>query len=169
MQGAPRRIRIVAVVAALAAAASFSSVAFAHDEIESSIPEHQSQINEPIDEVTINFGEPVDGVELGLRGPDDERIAGEVTVISDTEARLDFAMLTKEGQYVVQYIAEEDGHLVNGAITFTYGDPAGQGAGIGIWIIFAVVAVAILGAGAFFSFRRNNAPDDTIDDDTVPA
>ncbi len=169
MQGAPRRIRIVAVVAALAAAASFSSVAFAHDEIESSIPEHQSQINEPIDEVTINFGEPVDGVELGLRGPDDELIAGEVTVISGTEARLDFATLTEEGQYVVQYIAEEDGHLVNGAITFTYGDPAGQGAGIGIWIIFTVVAVAILGTGAFFSFRRNNAPDDTIDDDTVPA
>jgi methionine-rich copper-binding protein CopC len=171
MQGAPRRIRTVAVIAALAAATSFSSVALAHDEIESSVPEHQSQIEvgEPITEVTINFGEPVDGVELGLRGPDDERIAGEVTVISDTEARLDFAMLTKEGQYVVQYIAEEDGHLVNGAITFTYGDPAGQGAGIGIWIIFAVVAVAILGAGAFFSFRRNNAPDDTIDDDTVPA
>jgi methionine-rich copper-binding protein CopC len=169
MQGAPRRIRIVAVVAALAAAASFSSVAFAHDEIESSVPEHKAQIDEPITEVTINFGEPVAGVELGLRGPDDERIAGDVTVISDTQARVNFAKLTDEGQYIVQYLAEEDGHLVAGAITFTYGDPAGEGADIGIWIIFGIVAAAILGAGAFFSFRRYNAVDDTSDDDIVPA
>ncbi|WP_395153261.1 copper resistance protein CopC [Ilumatobacter sp.] len=166
MQGALRRIRViavVAVVAVIAAAANVSSVAFAHDEIESSVPEHQAQIDEPITEVTINFGEPVDGVELGLRGPDDERIAGEVTVISDTKARLNFAKLTEEGQYIVQYLAEEDGHLVAGAITFTYGDRAEQGAAIGIWIIFGVVAAAILGVGAFFSFRRNNAPDDTPD------
>jgi methionine-rich copper-binding protein CopC len=169
MQGAPRRIRIVAVVAALAAAASFSSVAFAHDEIESSVPEHKAQIDEPITEVTINFGEPVAGVELGLRGPDDERIAGDVTVISDTQARVNFAKLTDEGQYIVQYLAEEDGHLVAGAITFTYGDPAGEGADIGIWIIFGIVAAAILGAGAFFSFRRYNAADGTSDDDIVPA
>jgi methionine-rich copper-binding protein CopC len=171
MQGAPRRSRIVAVVAALAAAASFSSVAFAHDEIESSVPEHKAQIqvDEPVTEVTINFGEPVASVELGLRGPDDERIAGDVTVISGTQARLNFAKLTDQGQYIVQYLAEEDGQLVAGAITFTYGDPAGEGADIGIWIIFGVVAAAILGAGAFFSFRRNNAPDGTSVDDTVPA
>ena len=90
---------------------------------------------------------------------DDERIAGEVTVISDTEARLNFAKLTEEGQYIVQYIAEEDGHLVAGAISFTYGDRAGQGADAVIWIIFGVVAAAVLGVGAFFSFRRKNAPD----------
>ena len=98
-------------------------------------------------------------------------IAGEVTVISDTEARLNFDKLTEEGQYIVQYLAEEDGHLVAGAITFTYGDRAGQGVGAGIWIIFGVVAAAILGAGAFFSFRRSNSPDAEIgvNDDTVPA
>jgi methionine-rich copper-binding protein CopC len=159
MQGALCRIRIIAGAAVIATSVSFSSVALAHDEIESSVPEHQAQINEPITEVTINFGEPVDGVELGLRGPDDERIAGEVTVISDTEARLNFAKLTEEGQYIVQYIAEEDGHLVAGAISFTYGDRAGQGADAVIWIIFGVVAAAVLGVGAFFSFRRKNAPD----------
>ena len=159
MQGALCRIRIIAGAAVIATSVSFSSVALAHDEIESSVPEHQAQINEPITEVTINFGEPVDGVELGLRGPDDERIAGEVTVISDTEARLNFAKLTEEGQYIVQYIAEEDGHLVAGAISFTYGDRAGQGADAVILIIFGVVAAAVLGVGAFFSFRRKNAPD----------
>ena len=159
MQGALCRIRIIAGAAVIATSVSFSSVALAHDEIESSVPEHQAQINEPITEVTINFGEPVDGVELGLRGPDDERIAGEVTVISDTEARLNFAKLTEEGQYIVQYIAEEDGNLVAGAISFTYGDRAGQGADAVIWIIFGVVAAAVLGVGAFFSFRRKNAPD----------
>jgi len=159
MQGALCRIRIIAGAAVIATSVSFSSVALAHDEIESSVPEHQAQINEPITEVTINFGEPVDGVELGLRGPDDERIAGEVTVISGTEARLNFAKLTEEGQYIVQYIAEEDGHLVAGAISFTYGDRAGQGADAVIWIIFGVVAAAVLGVGAFFSFRRKNAPD----------
>lgn len=171
MQGAPRRSRFIAVVAVLAAAASFSNVAFAHDEIESSVPEHQSQFDEPITEVTINFGEPVGGVELGLRGPDDERIAGEVTVISDTEARLEFAELTDEGQYIVQYLAEEDGHLVAGAISFTYGDRAGQGVDGSIWIIFGVAAAAILAAGAFFSFRRSNTPDgaNDFDDDSVPA
>ncbi len=159
MKGAigPVRRFVIAVLAATAAVGAGSAV-LAHDDIESSVPEHQSQFDEPISEVVINFGEPVDGVELALVGPDDGDLPGDVVLLSDTEAKLLFEPLTTEGEYLVRYLAEEDGHLVGGAISFVYGDRAGQGAGALTWVLFGLGAVLILAIGAYFSLLRNQTP-----------
>ena len=140
---------------AVGAVVGVGSTVFAHDDIESSVPEHQSQFDEPISEVVINFGEPVDGVELALVGPDDGDLPGEVVVLSDTEVKLLFEPLTVEGEYLVRYLAEEDGHLVGGAISFVYGDRSGEGAGALTWVLFGLGAVLILAIGAYFSLRRS--------------
>jgi methionine-rich copper-binding protein CopC len=156
MQGAIGPVRqFVIGVLAVTAAVGVGSAVFAHDDIESSVPEHQSQFDEPISEVVINFGEPVDGVELALVGPDDGDLPGEVVVISDTEAKLVFEPLATEGEYLVRYLAEEDGHLVGGAISFVYGDRAGESAGALTWVLFGLGAVLVLAIGAYFSLRRN--------------
>ncbi len=163
---APVRRVVIALLAAATAIGAGSTV-FAHDDIESSIPEHQSQFDDPISEVTINFGEPVDGVELALVGPDDGDLPGEVIVLSDTEAKLVFEPLTTKGEYLVRYLAEEDGHLVGGAISFVYGERAGQGAGTLTWVFFGLGAALILAIGAFFSLRRSAALADDVADDAV--
>lgn len=167
MKGAIAPVRraafaVLAVVAALGA----GSAVLAHDDIESSVPEHQSQFDDPISEVFIDFGEPVDGVELALVGPDDGDLPGEVVVLSDTEAMLVFEPLAVEGEYIVRFLAEEDGHLVGGAISFVYGDRAGEGAGALTWVLFGLGAALILAIGAFFSLRRSrmaSVVDDKVD------
>ena len=70
---------------------------FAHDDIDSSVPAHQSQFDDPISEVLIDFGDPVDGVELALVGPDNGDLPGTVEVLSDTEAKLLFEPLSTKG------------------------------------------------------------------------
>jgi methionine-rich copper-binding protein CopC len=165
MQGVTGPVRRVIVAAlVLAAVGGVGSTVFAHDEIESSVPEHQSQFDEPISEVTINFGEPVDGVELALVGPDDGDLPGDVVIVSETEAKLVFDPLATEGEYLVRYLAEEDGHLVSGAISFVYGDEASQGVGALTWVLFGLGAALILAIGAFFSLRRNQMQAPATDD-----
>lgn len=154
-----------ALVATLSVASAGNS-ALAHDEIESSEPAHQSQLDDPISTVTINFGEPVGNVELALVGPDDRDLPGTVTKVSDTEARLDFDELTREGEYIVRYLAEEDGHLVAGAITFVYGSRSGAGASTTAWVLFGLAALVILAIGAAATIRRGRR---TTGDDTEPA
>lgn len=156
---AARRKRFGALFIAVATTVVLGADVGAHDEIASSIPENQSQFDDPISQVTIDFGEPVESVELALVSPDDLDLPGTVTVVSDTVAVLNFAPLDQEGQYLVRYLAEEDGHLVAGAIAFTFGSPGGSGAGTLTWLIFGVVAAAILGIGAFFSLRRSQQPE----------
>ena len=69
MQGKMSPIRRITIaIVTVCAAIGAGSVALAHDEIESSVPEHQSQFDDPISEVLIDFGNPVDGVELALVG-----------------------------------------------------------------------------------------------------
>lgn len=154
--------------AALATVALSGHSVSAHDEIESSVPEHQSRIDDPISQVTINFGSAVGGVEIVLIDPDDNDLPSEVTRVSPTEARLSFAEIEQQGEYIVRYLAEEDGHLLIGAITFVYGDEAGQSSTT--WLVFVFVALLILGIGVLLSLRlaRRNAetvgePTDTGD------
>ena len=146
--------RVAIAVLATCAALTAGSVVFAHEEIESSFPAHRSQFDDPISEVLIDFGNPVDGVELALVGPDNSDLPGTVEVISETEAKLLFDPLEVKGEYVVRYLAEEDGHLIGGAITFVYGERPGAGANASTWVLFGLAAVLILTIGAFFSFRR---------------
>ena len=155
MKGSPGPVcRFLVAVLAVAAVLSASPAVRAHDEIESSIPEHKAQFDDPISEVTINFGEPVGGVELALVGPDDRDVPGEVLSVSRVEAKFVFEPLTVQGEYFVRYLAEEDGHLIRGAITFVYGERTGEGAGALTWILFGLCAVLILAIGAFFSLRN---------------
>ena len=139
---------------------------FAHDEIESSVPAHQSQFDDPISEVLINFGNPVGGVELVLVGPDNVDLPGTVEVVSETEAKLLFEPLTVEGEYLLRYLAEEDGHLIAAAISFVYGERAGTGVGALTWVLFALGAALILAIGGFFSLKR---AQQTTDDHDEPA
>ena len=138
----------------------------AHDEIESSVPAHQSQFDDPISEVTIQFGEPVGGIELALVGPDNEELGGTVERLSDTSARLTFPPLPREGEYLVRYLAEEDGHLVNGAISFVYGSRDGTGAGTSTWLLFGIVAVALLAIGSLWTWKLSRRLTD--DDEPEP-
>lgn len=142
----------------------FGSVAFAHDEIDSSVPSHQSQFDDPISEVFVDFGESVSGVEMALVDPDNNDLPAEVVVLSDTEAKLVFDPLADKGEYIVRYLAEEDGHLIAGAISFVYGERAGSGAAVTTWILFGLAAALILAVGAFFSLRRSQAITPAADD-----
>lgn len=145
---------MVAVVAALVSVLAVSNgLVSAHDEIESSVPAHQSQFDDPITEVTIQFGQPVGGVELALVGPDNEELGGSVVRLSDTSARLTFDPLPREGEYIVRYLAEEEGHLINGAISFVYGSRDTGGVGGSTWLLYGVVAVAILAIGLAWTWK----------------
>lgn len=168
MNAVVNRARRIAVAVAVAAAAlsTGSPTALAHDEIESSTPAQGDQLDEPISEVYIDFGQPVEGIELVLVGPDDRELPSEVVVMSDSEARLEFASLTQQGEYLVRYLAEEEGHLVIAAFSFTYGDAGGSGAGAVTWVLFALAAMLILGIGAYFSVRRSHADDAEADGDS---
>jgi methionine-rich copper-binding protein CopC len=157
-----KRIATVTVMAAIVAGIGLGTVVSAHDEIASSIPADRSQFDEPISDVTIDFGMPVDGIELALIDPDDNELPGTVTKLSDTTARLDFELLSQEGQYIVRYLAEEDGHLVAGAISFVYGSQGGTGASATTWIAYGVLAAVILAIGMFFTLRRRAQLDDEL-------
>jgi len=161
----PMRWVAMAVLAACAALGA-GSVVFAHDEIESSVPEHKSQFDDPISEVLINFGAPVGGVELVLVGPDNVDLPGAVEMVSESQAKLLFEPLAVEGEYLVRYLAEEDGHLVAAAISFVYGDRAGSSADVFTWVLFGLAAALILAIGAFFSLKR--ARHGTLEDDPDP-
>lgn len=153
----------ITLTAAAITGVSIGSVALAHDEIESSSPAQGDQFDESISEVYVDFGQPVNNIELVLVGPDDRDLPGEVIVLSESEAMLEFEPLTVEGEYVVRYLADEDGHLVIAAFSFTYGDPAATGAGWLTWALFGALAAVILGVGAFFSFRRTQTTDADAD------
>ena len=174
MAGPTRLVRTLTVAVTLAVAGSAAAavgVVSAHDEIESSVPEHQAQLDDPISEVTIDFGQPVDGIEMALVSPDDEQLPGEIVLLSDTEAKLVFDELDDEGEYYVRYLAEEQGHLVSGVVSFVYGDrDAGGGIGGGVLLPFVAVSAVILGLGLYFTLRRHAALDENEPDDTtVPA
>lgn len=117
------------MVAAAAALALATPVA-AHDDIASSDPADRSVIDEPISSAEIDFGEIIgDSVELFLTyDPGDGStvdVGGETTKTGETTARVDFPELTVEGTYFLRYLAPvpSDGHVMVGAISFTWGTP----------------------------------------------
>ena len=152
---------LILVSTAIAAFITVGSVA-AHDEISTSDPVNQSQLDDPISEVTIEFGESVADIEMAIANPDDIDLESTTTQLSDTSARLEFEPLSQEGRYIVRYIGQEDGHLINGAITFVYGSEEAPGVSGTTWVIVVLLAIVILSIGAFFTLRRSRR---TVDDD----
>lgn len=127
------RWRVFAAAATLAVITTVglgSSDVSAHDDIASSSPESRSTIDDPIDTVEIDFGEDIgEDVKMFLTydvgNNEIEEIGGTVTKTGATTARIDFDLIDREGTYFVQYLAPvpSDGHVIAGAISFTWGAP----------------------------------------------
>jgi methionine-rich copper-binding protein CopC len=141
--------------------------ASAHDGIAGSDPAAGAQLDEPIDEVLIDFGARIgDDAEIVVLDPDDEPLESQVEIVSDTEARVRFEPIDQQGTYIVRYLtsAIDDGHLLVGAISFTYGSPS-SGHSVGTWALFGVAALAVLALGAWMSVRRARRRRSEVDQD----
>jgi methionine-rich copper-binding protein CopC len=176
--GAGRTVAAVvaATVVAVGALAAAPTTASAHEGIAGSDPASGSEIDAPIDRVTIDFGAPIaDNVELIVRGPNDAVVPSTTTRTGDSTATAEFETLSDEGTDIVQYLTSLplDGHLAAGAIQFTYGSDPGPGIAT-VWIIFGVIAAAVLATGGWLSLRRSRVAEqddeggtDAADDDLV--
>lgn len=159
---APRRIgRVLATAGAVVAFAlsATASPASAHEGIASSVPASGSQIDEPIDEVLIEFGTVIgDDTEIVVFDPDDALLDSRTERVSDTAAIVTFDPIDDQGTYIARYLTSsiQDGHLLAGAISFTYGS-ASSGPSALVLTLFLATAIVILSIGAFFSFRRYRA------------
>lgn len=154
-----RRAAIAASGAVLLVVGAVAGSAAAHDGISSSSPEAGSSFDEPISEVTIDFGVTIDDdVELALLDPDEEQVPSTTTRISDTVAVAEFDPLERQGTYIVRYLTTVpgDGHLLAGAISFTYGTASGDSS-ITTWVLFGVASAVVLGIGTWLSLRRARA------------
>ena len=176
----PRRLRRLAIAGALALAVSFGAGAApvtAHDDIKSSTPPSRSTLEEPISTVEIDFGEAIsDDVAMflvyDLGDNEFEDIGGETMRTGETTARLDFDEVEREGTYFVQYLAPvpSDGHVIAGAISFTYGSPSTGGSDGFPLVPFIAGAVIVLAIGGWFTYRRMLVPvDDTADESDAAA
>ena len=140
----------------------------AHDGIASSDPESGSVLDEPIDSVTIDFGAEIgDTPQIALLGPDGQQIASTTAVTSSSTATTEFELLEDEGAYTVNYLATSvvDGHVLGGTISFTYGDGSADTMSP---VLFAAIALVILGIGAWFSWRARQRGRVDHDSDVVP-
>jgi methionine-rich copper-binding protein CopC len=169
------RLRRAAIVGALALATTLgvgASPVAAHDDIKSSTPPSRSTLQEPISTVEIDFGEVIsDDVAMfltyDLGNNEFEDIGGETVRTGETTARLDFDEVEREGTYFVQYLAPVpvDGHVIAGAISFTYGSPSTGGSSDFPVVPFVAGALVVLAIGGWFSYRRMLVPvDDTVDE-----
>ncbi|WP_158412357.1 copper resistance CopC family protein [Ilumatobacter nonamiensis] len=170
-----RRLLAVGAVS-LGALLAGSAPAAAHDDIAGSTPESRSTLDEPISTVEIDFGEVIsDDVAMFLTydlGDNEfEDIGGTTVRTGDTTARLDFDEVEREGTYFVQYLAPVpiDGHVIAGAVSFTYGEPSSGGSDAFPVIPFIAGAVVVLAVGGWFSYRRMLAPDEPDADPDAPA
>jgi methionine-rich copper-binding protein CopC len=158
------RLVLLGVVTGLTVV-SVSSPAAAHDGIVSSEPASGSVIEQPIDSVTIDFGAEIgDSAQIAVLGPDGQQITSTTTATSSSTATTEFEMLEDEGPYTVNYLATSvvDGHVLGGAISFTYGDDDGTADTMSP-VLFGAIAAVILGIGAWFSWRARQRA--RVDDD----
>jgi len=167
------RVRRLVVIVAMAAVAVLAGAApaAAHDDIAGSTPPSRSRLDEPISTVEIDFGEEIsDDVKMFLTydlGDNEfEDIGGDTVRTGPTTARLDFDEVEREGTYFVQYLAPipADGHVIAGAVSFTYGEPSTGGSSGFPVIPFVVVAGLVLAIGGWFSYRRMLALDQPADE-----
>ena len=162
-----RRITIAGVLTLTVAVGAGATPVTAHDDIRSSTPTSRSTLSEPISTVEIDFGEVIsDDVAMflvyDLGDNEFEDIGGETVRTGETTARLDFDEVEREGTYFVQYLAPVpvDGHVIAGAISFTYGSPSTGGSGGFPVVPFIVGALIVLVIGGWFTYRRMLVPVD---------
>jgi methionine-rich copper-binding protein CopC len=165
-----RARRLVARFGTVVAVAvvGFASPASAHDGIASSDPKSGSQVDDPIDEVLIDFGTTIgDDTEIVVFDPDDDLLDTASERVSDTEAVVTFDPIDESGTYIVRYLASsiQDGHVLAGAISFSYGSGS-SGPSLAM-ILYLAGAVVVLAIGAWLSYRRYRAGRD--DDGPPPS
>lgn len=140
-----------------------------NENVRSSTPPSRSRIDEPISTVTIEFDVEIgDDVTLSLvydrgDGENFDELGGETERTGPRTAVLTFDEIEREGTYFVLYdttVAARGDEIV-GAISFTYGDPAGESSGFPI-LPFLAVAIPILAIGAWLTMRsmRRDIEDD---------
>jgi len=175
--GRLRRIVIAAALAVAVAVGGDAAPVTAHDDIAGSNPPSRSTLQEPISTVEIDFGEVISEdvamfLTYDLGDNEFEDIGGETVKTGDTTARLDFDEVEREGTYFVQYLAPvpSDGHVIAGAISFTYGSPSTGSSSSFPIIPFVAGAIIVLAIGGWFSYRRMLVPvDDTVDESDAAA
>ncbi len=174
------RLRSIALATGLAFAVVIGGSATpvaAHDDIAGSNPPSRSTLQEPISSVEIDFGEVISEdvamfLTYDLGDNEFEDIGGETVKTGETTARLDFDEVEREGTYFVQYLAPvpSDGHVIAGAISFTYGSPSTGGSDGFPILPFVAGAAVVLAIGGWFSYRRMLVPvDDTVDEPDAAA
>jgi methionine-rich copper-binding protein CopC len=153
---------LVAAITVVGAGLTSGVPASAHDGIASSDPVSGSVLDEPIESVTIDFGAEIGSTtQIAVFGPDGTQLESTTTVTSATTATSEFELLDDEGAYTVNYLATSvvDGHVLGGAISFTYGDTTADTMSP---VLFGAIALVILGIGGWFSWRarqRSHARD----------
>lgn len=169
----PRRLTRVGVAVGVLLGASLLTAgpATAHDANVDTDPPSGSLLDEPITEIYFEFDEPIgDDAEIAVFDPNEEQLESETRLVSETAAVVTFDEIEVPGAYVARYLTSSinDGHLLVGAITFTYGSES-SGPGVLLWVLMGAGAIVILSIGAFFSFRRyrelsGEAADESDDD-----
>jgi copper resistance protein C len=105
------------------------TLALAHTELAASDPTDGSTITDAPDEVVLTFeGEVGEGSSFGVVGPDGEAAGeGELDLdVADRNVLRGDVAVTEPGAYrVVWSVVGDDGHPVEGEVTFTY-DPEGE-------------------------------------------
>lgn len=144
-------------------------------DVRTSSPSSREVLDAPISSAEIQFDlEITDDMDLQLvydggNGVDFDDLASTTTRTGPRTARLDFDELTREGTYFIVYdgSAVETGDEIVGATSFIFGRPSGADDGDFPWLVFIPIALAILGIGAWFSYKRMLVP--TNDDEPTDA
>lgn len=158
----------------IAGAISFSwgartaAVGHPNPEIRVSTPGSREVVADPITSAEITFNLDIDDdVELQLvydrgNGVDFEDLASVTTKTGTNTAMVEFDPLERKGTYFVSYdtTSVATGDEIVGATSFAFGSASGEDSSIVPWLVFAPIALIVLGIGALLSYRRMRAPVD---------
>lgn len=120
-----KRILVVGVLAAvtLGLAAIAAPTAVAHSELVSSDPADGATLDAPPQTVTFTFNEPLLPDFVRFVGTDPTGETGELPVgsVEGSTATIDWPAGAPGGEWTVSYrVVSQDGHPIEGGITFTY-------------------------------------------------
>jgi len=120
------RLGAAATVAALLVPALPPAPAFAHNQLTTAVPADGARLDVPPREVVLTFVEPLDPryTQIVVTGADRVPVPAAAPAVSGTSGRLALTGDLADGGYTVAYrVVSQDGHPVQGAVTFTVGDP----------------------------------------------
>ncbi|WP_194291401.1 copper resistance CopC family protein [Cumulibacter manganitolerans] len=168
---------VTALLATVAAVLLGTGTAFAHTELASSDPADGATLDVLPGTITLTFGETLQGptakvgVLVGDRGPVqvDATVSG-ATVTVDTAAGPIAGLLSDggSGKWAISYqVVSEDGHRVDGTLTFTVAAPASP-TGTGAAATSSAEAATAAGASGTHADRGEAAGDPAAAGDDEP-